>query len=65
MIRKATVVSKLDEDILDNIEDEEGIAEERETTEAFQNFLCKKVIIIKQFFTWLREKGKNSKFPEN
>lgn len=54
MIRKATVVSNLDEDILDNIEDEEDIAKERETTEAFQNFFCKKVIIIKQFFTWLR-----------
>lgn len=64
MIRKATVVSNLDEDILDNIEDEEDIAKERETTEAFQNFFCKKVIMIKQFFTWLREKGKNSKFPE-
>ena len=53
MVRKATVFSKLDEYILDNIEDEEGIAKKIDTSEAFYKFFSKKVIEIEQFFTRL------------
>ena len=49
---------KSDEDILDNIEDEEGILEESET-EALQNFVWKRMIGIKQIET------NNSKSPES
>ena len=44
LVRKAAVISKLEDDVLDNIEDEEGIAEEINTAEAFKNFFCKRVI---------------------
>ena len=40
LVRKSTVVNKLDEDILDNIEDEEGIAKEIDT--ASKVFLAKR-----------------------
>lgn len=46
LVRKAAVVRQLYEANLDNIEDEEGIIEEIDTAEAFQNFVCKKVIEI-------------------
>ena len=46
LVRKAAVVSQLDEDNLNNIEDEEGISEEIDIAEVFQNFVCKKVIEI-------------------
>ena len=65
LVRKATGVSKLDEDILDNIENEEGIAEEIDTAEAFYNFVQEKVILTEQFFTQLREEANNSKFLES
>ena len=41
-VRKAAVVSKLDKHILDNIEDEEVVVKEIDTTEAFQEFTWKK-----------------------
>lgn len=46
LVRKAAVVRQLYEADLDNTEDEEGIIEEIDTAEAFQNFVCKKVIEI-------------------
>lgn len=65
LVRKATVFSKLDEYILDNIEDEEGIAKKIDTSEAFYKLFSKKVIEIEQFFTRLWEKANNKKFPES
>ena len=44
LVRKAAVISKLDEELLDNIEDENEIAEEIDTAEEFQNFVRKKGI---------------------
>ena len=41
-VGKAAVVSKLDKHILDNIEDEEVVVKEIDTTEAFQEFIWKK-----------------------
>ena len=60
MIRKAAEVSKLDEDIVDDIEDEEGTAEEIDNDEAFYKFVHKKVIETEQFFTQLNKEPNNS-----
>ena len=42
LVRKAAVFSKLDEELLDNIEDKNKIAEEIDAAEDFQNFVPKK-----------------------
>ena len=65
LIRKAAEVSKLDEDIVDDIEDEEGTAEEIDNAEAFYKFVHKKVIETEQFFTQLKEEPNNSQFPDS
>ena len=42
LVRKVAVFSKLDEELLDNIEDKNKIAEEIDAAEDFQNFVPKK-----------------------
>ena len=51
--KKTAIVRKLDENILDNIEDEERITEEIDTAEVFHNFVNKNLIETEteQFFT--------------
>ena len=46
LARKAAVISKLDEELVDNIEDENEIAVEVDPAEEFQNFMRKKGIEI-------------------
>ena len=45
-MRKASVISKLDEELLDNIEDEKEIAVETDAAEEFQHFVRKRGIKI-------------------
>ena len=54
-IRKAAVISKLDEELGDSIEDENEIAEEINAAEEFRNFVRKKGIEIEQFFARIKD----------
>ena len=58
LIRKAAVINKLDEELLDNNEDENEIEEEIDAAEEFQNFVRKKGIKIEQFFARIKD-GEN------
>ena len=55
LIRKAAVINKLDEKLLDNNEDENEIEEEIDAAEEFQNFVRKKGIKIEQFFARIKD----------
>ena len=55
LIRKAAVINKLDEELLDNNEDENEIEEEIDAAEEFQNFVRKKGIKIEQFFARIKD----------
>ena len=46
LVRKAAVISKLDEELLDNMEDKKEITKEIDAAEEFQNFVYKKGIEI-------------------
>ena len=61
LVRKATVISKLGEELLDNIEDENEIAEEIDVTEEFQNFVRKKGIEIEQLFDRVKAEENRSR----
>ena len=50
MLSKKSCISKLDEKLLDNTEDENEMAEEIDAAEEFQNLVRKKGIEIEQFF---------------
>lgn len=60
--KKTAIVRKLDENILDNIEDEERITEEIDTAEVFHNFVNKNLIETEteQFFTRKEEEEEAS-----
>ena len=55
LVRKAAVISKLGEELLDSIEDENEIAEEINAAEEFQNFVRKMGIKIEQFFARIKD----------
>ena len=61
LVRKATVISKLGEELLDNIEDENEIAEEIDVTEEFQNFVRKKGIEIERLFDRVKAEENRSR----
>ena len=63
--KKSAIVKKLDEDILDNIEDKERITEEIDTAEVFHNFVNKNLIETEteQFFTRKEEEASSDNFP--
>ena len=65
--KKTAIVRKLDENILDNIEDEERITEEIDTAEVFHNFINKNLIETEteQFFTRKEEEeeARSDNFP--
>ena len=54
-MRKAAVISKLDEELLDSIEDEIEIAKEINGAEEFQNFVHKNGIEIEQFLARIKD----------
>ena len=55
LVRKAAVISKLNEELLDTIEDENEITVEIDGAEDFKNFVRKKGIEIEQFFARMRK----------
>ena len=63
--KKTAIVRKLDEKILDNIEDNERRTEERDTAEVFHNFVNKNLIETEaeQFFTRKEEEASSDNFP--
>ena len=63
--KKTAIVRKLDENILDNIEDEERITEQIDTAEVFHNFVNKNLIETdtEQFFTRKEEEASSDNFP--
>ena len=63
--KKTAIVRKLDENILDNIEDEERITEEIDTAKVFHNFVNKNLIETEteQFFTRKEEEASSDNFP--
>ena len=63
MFAKAAVISKLDEELLDNIEDENEIAIEIDAAEEFQNFVRKKGIEIEQFFARIKDEENINRMP--
>ena len=63
LVRKAAVISKLDEELFDSIEDENEIAEEINATEEFQNFVGKKRIEIEQFFARIKDEENQNRMP--
>ena len=54
---------KLDEELLDNIEDENEIAEEMDAAKEFQNFVHKKGIEIGQFFARIKDEENRNRMP--
>ena len=64
LVRKAAVISKLDEELLDNIDDESKIAEEVDAAEEFQNFARNKGIEIEQFFARIKDEENRNGIPE-
>ena len=63
LVRKAAVIYKLDEELLDSIKDENKTAEEINAAEEFQNFVCKKGIEIKQFFARIKGEENQDRMP--
>ena len=63
LVRKATVISKLNEELLDDIEDENEIAIEMDAAEKFQNFVRKKGNEIEQFFARIKDEENISRIP--
>ena len=63
LVRKAAVISKLDEELLGKIEDENEIAEEIDAAEEFQNFVRKKGIEIEQFFARIKDEENRNRMP--
>ena len=63
--KKTAIVRKLDENILDNIEDEERITGEIDTAKVFHNFVNKNLIETEteQFFTRKEEEASSDNFP--
>ena len=55
LVSKAAVISKLDEEQHDNIEDENEIAEGIDAAEEFQNFVRKRGIEIEHFFARIKD----------
>ena len=55
LVRKAVIISKLDEELLNNIESENQIAVEIDAAEVFQNFVRRKGIEIEQFFARMKK----------
>ena len=49
--------------MLDNIEDENEIAEEIDAAEEFQNFVRKKRTEIEQFFTRIKDEENRDRMP--
>ena len=62
-MRKAAVISKLDEELLDSIEDEIEIAKEINGAEEFQNFVHKKGIEIEQFLARIKDEENRNRMP--
>ena len=62
-MRKAAVISKLDEELLDSIEDEIEIAKEINGAEEFQNFVHKKGIEIAQFLARIKDEENRNRMP--
>ena len=60
LVRKATVISKLDEELLDNIEDKNEIAD---AADEFQNLVRKKMIEIEPFFAKIKGEENRSRIP--
>ena len=63
LLKKAAVISKLDEELLDNAEDESEIAEKINAAEKFQNFVRKKGIEIEQFFASIKDEENRNRMP--
>ena len=63
LVRKAAVISKLDEELLDSIEDENEIAKEINAAEEFQNFVRKKGIEIEQFLSRIKDEENRNRMP--
>ena len=63
LVRKSTFISKLDEELLDNIEDENEIAEEIDAADEFQNLMRKKMIEIEPFFAKIKDEENRSRIP--
>ena len=63
LVRKAAVISKLDEELRDSIEDENETAEEINAAEKFQNFVRKKGIEIEQFFARIKDEKNRDRMP--
>ena len=61
--KKAGGIRKLDDELFDNIEDENEIAEEIDADEEFQNFVSKKVIKIEQFFARIKDEENRNRIP--
>ena len=64
LVRKATVISRVDEELLDNIDDESKIAEEIDAAEEFQNFARNKAIEIEQFFARIKDEENRNGISE-
>ena len=63
LVRKAAVISKLHEELLASIKDENKTAEEINAAEEFQNFVRKKGIEIKQFFAGIKDEENQDRMP--
>ena len=63
LVRKAAVISKLDEELLDKIEDENEIAEEIDAAEEFQIFVHKKGVEMEQFFARIKDEENRNRMP--
>ena len=55
LVRKVIVVSKVDEKLLENIEDENKTAAKIDAAKKFQNFVSQKGIEIEQFFARIED----------
>ena len=55
LVRKVAVISKVDEKLLENIEDENKTAAKIDAAKKFQNFLLQKGIEIEQFFARIED----------
>ena len=63
LVRKTAVISKLDEELLDSIKDENEIAEVINAAEEFQNFARKKGLEIEQFFARIKDEENRDRMP--
>ena len=55
LVRKVAVISKVDEKLLENIEDENKTAAKIDAAKKFQNFVSQKGIEIEQFFARIED----------